>query len=72
MNRTDLTVIIRLACIEGYSGFKYRGFGQQRGSGQNGLGDWGGAQVWRRWGEHGVQVEEGECMGERESEQRVL
>ena len=53
-------VIIRLVCIKGYTGFKYRRFRLQEGSGQNRFGDWGGAQVRRRWGEHEVQEEEGE------------
>jgi len=41
-----------LICIKGYTGFKYRGFRQQGRSGWNSFGDWGGAQVQRRQGEH--------------------
>jgi len=42
-----------LICIEEYTGFKYKG--------SDNRGEQGGAEVQRRWGEHGVQVEEGEC-----------
>jgi len=40
-----------LVCIEGYTGFKYKRFRQQGGSGWNGFGVQGVAEVWRRWGE---------------------
>ena len=52
-------MIIRLVCIEGYTGFKYKRFRQQGGSGKNRFRVQGGVDVQRRWGEHGVWVEEG-------------
>ena len=55
MQIRQINTIIRLVCIKGHMGFKYRSFGEQGGSGRNGFRDWGGAQVWRSKGYHRIQ-----------------
>jgi len=47
-NRTQINSIIRLSCIEGHKGFKYRRFREQGRSGQKGFRNWGGVRVRRK------------------------
>ena len=50
-------------------GLNTGGLDNKGGSGQNGFGVQGGADVQRRQGEYRVQVEEGECKGRMKLEQ---